>query len=122
MKGLQVAPAELEGHLLMHPSVADAAVIGTPDEYAGELPLAFVVLQPAASAVVERDQKYADELRSSIFKVCNEAFFDLFIIVNETGFGSMSLTQSPSTSGFREALSLPTSFLATRVVKFYVVF
>ncbi|KAF9074755.1 hypothetical protein BDP27DRAFT_1316790 [Rhodocollybia butyracea] len=52
----------------MHPSVADAAVIGTPDEYAGELPLAFVVLQPAASAVVERDQKYADELRSSIFK------------------------------------------------------
>jgi 4-coumarate--CoA ligase len=68
VKGLQVAPAELEGHLLMHPSVADAAVIGAPDEYAGELPLAFVVLQPAAASLMTHDPKYADELRSSIFK------------------------------------------------------
>jgi acyl-CoA synthetase (AMP-forming)/AMP-acid ligase II len=42
-KGWQVAPAELEALLLSHPKVADAAVIGSPDEEAGELPKAFVV-------------------------------------------------------------------------------
>jgi acyl-CoA synthetase (AMP-forming)/AMP-acid ligase II len=42
-KGLQVAPAELEALLISHPAVADAAVIGVPDEEAGELPKAFVV-------------------------------------------------------------------------------
>jgi acyl-CoA synthetase (AMP-forming)/AMP-acid ligase II len=42
-KGYQVAPAELEGLLLTHPSIADAAVIGLPDEEAGEVPKAFVV-------------------------------------------------------------------------------
>ncbi|HEX2240171.1 MAG TPA: AMP-binding protein, partial [Actinomycetota bacterium] len=42
-KGLQVAPAELEALLLSHPQISDAAVIGVPDEEAGELPKAFVV-------------------------------------------------------------------------------
>ncbi|KAJ3933062.1 MAG: phenylacetyl-CoA ligase [Lentinula lateritia] len=68
VKGLQVAPAELEGHLLMHPSIADAAVIGIPDEYAGEVPMAFVVLQPGAATLVEHDSNYATELQSSIFQ------------------------------------------------------
>jgi acyl-CoA synthetase (AMP-forming)/AMP-acid ligase II len=44
-KGLQVAPAELEALLLTHPSVADAAVIPYPDEEAGEVPKAIVVLK-----------------------------------------------------------------------------
>lgn len=39
----QVAPAELEAILLSHPKVADAGVVGLPDEFAGELPVAFVV-------------------------------------------------------------------------------
>lgn len=42
-KGFQVPPAEIEGILLTHPKIKDAAVIGIPDEMAGELPLAFVV-------------------------------------------------------------------------------
>ena len=49
-KGHQVAPAELEAILLSHPAVADAAVIRTPDEEAGELPKAFVVLRCEATA------------------------------------------------------------------------
>jgi len=44
-KGMQVAPAELEALLLTHPAVADAAVIGSPDAEAGEVPKAFVVLK-----------------------------------------------------------------------------
>jgi acyl-CoA synthetase (AMP-forming)/AMP-acid ligase II len=49
-KGFQVPPAELEALLLTHPAVADAAVIGAPDDEAGEIPSAFVVLKPGADA------------------------------------------------------------------------
>jgi len=45
VKGFQVAPAEVEAQLLSLPGVADAAVIGVPDDDAGERPLAFVVRQ-----------------------------------------------------------------------------
>jgi 4-coumarate--CoA ligase len=45
-KGFQIAPAELEALLLTHPSIADAAVIPIPDEEAGEVPKAFIVLKP----------------------------------------------------------------------------
>ena len=43
-KGFQVPPAELEALLIAHPAVADCAVIGVPDEEAGELPKGFVVI------------------------------------------------------------------------------
>ncbi len=49
-KGRQVAPAELEAVLLSHPAIADAAVLPSPDEKAGEVPIAFVVLKEPASA------------------------------------------------------------------------
>ncbi|GAB7362439.1 hypothetical protein MBLNU230_g2761t1 [Neophaeotheca triangularis] len=45
IKGQQVAPAELEDLLLGHEDVEDAAVLGIPDDYAGERPKAFVVLK-----------------------------------------------------------------------------
>jgi acyl-CoA synthetase (AMP-forming)/AMP-acid ligase II len=49
-KGRQVAPAELEAVLLSHPAIADAAVLPSPDEKAGEVPVAFVVLKGTATA------------------------------------------------------------------------
>jgi len=49
-KGFQVAPAELEALLLTHPAIADAAVIGVPDDEAGERPRAFIVLKPGQEA------------------------------------------------------------------------
>lgn len=48
-KGYQVAPAELEALLLTHPAIADAAVIPSPDEEAGEIPKAYVVSRGAVS-------------------------------------------------------------------------
>jgi 4-coumarate--CoA ligase len=42
-KGFQVAPAELEATLVAMEGITDAAVVGLPDEEAGELPVAFVV-------------------------------------------------------------------------------
>ncbi|XP_052743141.1 uncharacterized protein LOC112053001 [Bicyclus anynana] len=52
-KGFQVAPAELEGVLLEHPGIKDAGVVGIPHESAGEVPRAFVVLQPGSSLTEE---------------------------------------------------------------------
>lgn len=64
---MQVAPAELEAHLLTHPAVADAAVIPVPDDSAGELPKAFVVksssigLEENERMLVRRIQKHVEQ-------------------------------------------------------------
>jgi 4-coumarate--CoA ligase len=47
IKGFQVPPAELEGLLLSHPKISDAAVIGVPGD-ATELPRAYVVVSTDA--------------------------------------------------------------------------
>jgi acyl-CoA synthetase (AMP-forming)/AMP-acid ligase II len=53
-KGSQVAPAALEAILLAHPGIVDVAVAGLPDDEAGEIPTAFVVLrQPDAVTASE---------------------------------------------------------------------
>ncbi len=57
-KGFQVPPAELEALLLTHPDVADAAVVGVPDEEVGEIPAAYVVLKPGAQASAEDVQAF----------------------------------------------------------------
>jgi len=56
-KGMQVAPAELEALLLTHEAVLDAAVIPSPDEEAGEVPKAYLVLRgEVASPAVMGDE------------------------------------------------------------------
>jgi acetyl-CoA synthetase len=44
--GYRIGPAEIESCLVRHPAVANAAVIGKPDETRGAIVKAFVVLQP----------------------------------------------------------------------------
>lgn len=41
--GVNVYPAEIEGELLLHPAVRDAAVVGLPDPTWGEVGVAFIV-------------------------------------------------------------------------------
>lgn len=57
-KGFQVPPAELEALLVSHPKIADVAVIGIPDEEAGELPKAFIVVAPGQELTVDEVQEY----------------------------------------------------------------
>lgn len=70
VKGLQVAPAELEAHLLTHPYVNDCAVIPIPDDRAGEVPKAFVVKSPNVGLeesdrmVARQIQKHVEETKS----------------------------------------------------------
>jgi len=44
--GHNIDPAAIEDCLRAHPAVADAAAVGMPDAYAGEVPVAYVALRP----------------------------------------------------------------------------
>ena len=67
----QVAPSELESHLLDHPAVADVCVIGIPNEYSGELPFAFVVLIPEIRKYLRTNGNSTpiEKIRKEILKV-----------------------------------------------------
>jgi len=51
--GENIASSEVERVLYEHESVVEAAVVGRPDERWGEVPIAFVVLRPAATTTPE---------------------------------------------------------------------
>ncbi|KAH7913981.1 hypothetical protein BJ138DRAFT_1144920 [Hygrophoropsis aurantiaca] len=68
VRGFQVAPAELEGCLLDHPDVADTCVVPIPDDYSGEVPLAFVVLHSSTAQRVANDPAEAARVKASIMK------------------------------------------------------
>ncbi|KAI9559136.1 hypothetical protein GHT06_015925 [Daphnia sinensis] len=60
VKGLQVSPSELEDVLRRHPGVQDVAVIGVPDEFAGELPRAYVVKKQGVTLSKEDIVEFID--------------------------------------------------------------
>jgi 4-coumarate--CoA ligase len=73
-KGFQVAPAELEALLLTHPAIADAAVIGVPDDEAGERPRAFIVLKPGQDASADEITAFTAE-HVATYKVVHDIVF-----------------------------------------------
>ncbi|GAA2235438.1 AMP-binding protein [Promicromonospora sukumoe] len=75
-KGYQVPPAELEALLLSHPGIADAAVIGLPDEEAGEIPKAFVVPVAGASLTEAEVIAFVAEHVAPYKKVRSVEFID----------------------------------------------
>lgn len=98
VRGFQVAPAELEGHLLLHPFVADACVVGIPDEYSGEVPLAFIVPSQAASERIGNAEDGAEKVRKEIQKVSPSLRHSATRIEK---FSSMFRMQRCHTSGLR---------------------
>jgi len=51
--GENISTIEVEGVIIAHPAVANAAVVARPDEKWGETPCAFVMLKPGATATAE---------------------------------------------------------------------
>ena len=75
-KGFQVAPAELEAVVQSHPAVADVAVVPSPDEEAGEVPKAFVVVKPNAMVTAEDLMSYIANRVSPQKKIRRVEFID----------------------------------------------
>ena len=82
--GENVYPAEVERVLLTHPGVAEAAIIGVPDEKWGEVGLAFVVTKPGVSAAPEALESFCKE-RLAKFKVPKYFRFIESLPKNDTG-------------------------------------
>ena len=83
-KGFQVPPAELEALLLTHPAVADAAVVGIPDEESGEIPVAHVVLKAGQTTTPEEIQAYVAE-RVAHYKQIRQVHIDESIPKSASG-------------------------------------
>jgi acetyl-CoA synthetase len=60
--GYRIGPAEIESCLVKHPAVANAAVIGKPDEARGQVVKAFIVLQPG----FEPSPQLVDEIQGHV--------------------------------------------------------
>ena len=69
--GVNIYPAEIEAALLEHPSVADVAVFGIPDDEWGEAVKAVVQLAPHATAAPELEREILESARERVanFKV-----------------------------------------------------
>ncbi|MEO8450744.1 MAG: class I adenylate-forming enzyme family protein [Gemmatimonadota bacterium] len=63
--GITVIPSEIEGILMGHPHVSDAAVVGIPDEHWGEAVHAFVTLSPGASVLEVELMSFCQERLAS---------------------------------------------------------
>jgi long-chain acyl-CoA synthetase len=75
-KGFGIAPAELESLLLEHPAVLDAAVIGVPDDEAGEVPKGFVVLRPGQRATEDELIAFVNGKLAGYKKIHQVEFID----------------------------------------------
>jgi len=75
--GRRVGPSEIESALVAQPGIAEAAVIGVPDEMKGQQVVAFVVARPGA----ERPQP--EGLRDAVTKMLGKAMAPSRIIIVE---------------------------------------
>lgn len=57
--GENIHPGDVEAMLLRHPSVAQVCVVPVPDSIKGQLPAAYVVLKPGATASAEDIKTFA---------------------------------------------------------------
>ena len=67
--GENVAPAEVEGVLLSHPDIEDAAVVGRADARWGTVPIAAIVLRPGRGPVAAEDVRSFCRARLAGYKV-----------------------------------------------------
>ena len=64
--GYRIGPFEVESALLKHPAVAEAAVVGKPDEMRGEIVKAFIVLRPGIPGSDELAKELVLSVKTSV--------------------------------------------------------
>ncbi|MFG3379321.1 AMP-binding protein [Streptomyces sp. NPDC047999] len=73
--GYNIAGPEVEEALLHHPDVAEAAVVGRPDELRGQIATAYVVLREGASAGKDTEEALAEAVKERLAPYkCPRAF------------------------------------------------
>ena len=83
--GFNAYPAEIEGFLLEHPAVAQAAVIGVPDERMGQVGKAFIVAKDGGPMISGEDLVAWSRQRMAGFKVPRYVEFLDKLPLNATG-------------------------------------
>jgi HIP---CoA ligase len=83
--GFNAYPAEIEGFLLEHPAVAQAAVIGVPDDRLGQVGKAFIVVEDDKTAVSGDELIAWSRERMAGFKVPRFVEFLDGLPLNATG-------------------------------------
>jgi len=85
--GVNVYPAEIEGELLLHPDVRDAAVVGVPHPTWGEVGIAFIVPRTANSE--ELAEALADFLAGRLAKYKLPREFRFVDALPRTAYGKV---------------------------------
>ncbi len=67
--GMNISSEEIENHLVAHPAVAEAAVVGCPDPNLGERLAAFVVFRPGQTTTLEEINRFlTTERQVAVYK------------------------------------------------------
>ncbi|MBZ5535089.1 MAG: long-chain fatty acid--CoA ligase [Acidobacteriia bacterium] len=72
--GVNIYPAEIEGELLLHPEIKDAAVIGVPDPTWGEVSVAFLVGREGCTVSKEELSRFLSN-RLAKYKIPREFIY-----------------------------------------------
>lgn len=67
--GMNISSEEIENHLVAHPAIAEAAVVGSPDTNLGERLAAFVVYRPGQTATMQEINRFlTSERQVAVYK------------------------------------------------------
>lgn len=75
-KGYNVYPKEIEEVILQHPAVRQCAVVGKPDQKAGEIPVAFIELQEGKSITKEEIVEFTNSRVAKYKKIRDVIFLE----------------------------------------------